>query len=785
MKGIVYSILLVLCCYNLASAQSELVISDDTDGPYINGFFSEYRDNTGKATINQIKTLPGAKFERLSNEPQRYGLTQDVIWLKLKLKSTLTYSKTFVFSFTDPSIYGLEMFVEYNGTMDHFLSGTSTKQSDKQIQGNKNCFQIVIHPEMETTIYFKMHSKNKMTLVCHLVKQTDFFNMVYRQRAYLGFFYGSMIILLIYNLLMLVTTRFTVFGYYGLYVLFIAIFTGAADGYTPEFLHFLVVWKDGYLDAATATITHVLGLMFMLKFLDVHKWSIKFYWTVAGFMLFTGFAGLILLLLREQIIFDFLSYAGLIQLTLVIIGGVRGVLNKAPQAGYFLGANVVFGVFIVLFILNMFRLVPYSFLVQYSIHFGYGLSVIILSFGLGVRIYSVYQELLQKEHEKQELIKQKNEELEEQVTIRTNYLSEKESNLRAILDNNNNSIWFVDNQYQLIDFNIKFQESWKAFYGTELKLGVSMLEQIPVQNLKGQWKIRYDTVLEGNGATYQDSFNVNGRIKTFEINLYPIIQNDKVAGVTIFTADITDRIEAQTILKDQNVMLTKVNQELDRFVYSASHDLKAPLASILGLINIAKVEKDDQNRQKYFEMMEISISRLDQFIKDIIDYSRNARIEIQAAKIDIASVIDSCFEDLKYAMVEGKISPNIEISATADFYSDNTRLKMIVRNLISNALKYGSPKEKDNQLDIIADINKERILLTVRDYGPGIPKKHHDKLFDMFYRANESSLGTGLGLYIVKETVQKLSGKIQLKSENSKGAEFIIEIPNMDNVSKS
>ncbi|WP_185153513.1 7TM diverse intracellular signaling domain-containing protein [Fulvivirga lutimaris] len=769
----------------MAFAQSELIIDDDANALYINHYLSEYRDETGEATIEKIRSLPSSNFKNLEEGAQRYGLTQDVIWLKLKLKSTLTYSKTFVFNFTDPSIYGLEMFIDKNGSIEHFLSGTSSNQSEKQIKGNKNCFQVVVHPEIEMEIYFKMYSENKMTLACQIINQSDFYNTYYRQRAYLGFFYGSMIILLIYNILMLVTTRLTVFGYYGLYVLFIAIFTGAADGYTPEFLHFLVTWKSGYLEAATATITHVLGLMFMLKFLDVHKWSIKFYWTVAGFMLFTGFAGLILLLMREQIIFDFLSYAGLIQLTLVIIGGVRGVLNKAPQAGYFLGANIVFGIFIILFILNMFRLVPYSFLVQYSIHFGYGLSVIILSFGLGVRIYSVYQELLHKEQEKQELITQKNEELEEQVTIRTNYLSEKESNLRAILDNNNNSIWFVDDQYQLIDYNIKFAESWKAFYGTELKLGVSMLDQIPVENLKSQWKIRYDSVLEGNGNTYEDNFNVAGRLKTFEINLFPIIQNEKVVGVTVFTSDITDRIEAQTILKDQNVMLTKVNQELDRFVYSASHDLKAPLASILGLINIAKVEKDDKGRQQYFEMMETSITRLDQFIKDIIDYSRNARIEIAADKIDIKNVIDGCFDDLKYAMVKDKISPNINISATAELYSDHTRLRMVIRNIISNALKYGSPKETNNPLDITVDINKERLILNIKDYGPGIAKKYHDKLFDMFFRANEQAMGTGLGLYIVKETVHRLNGKIKLKSEKNKGAEFIIEIPNMSSVSKS
>lgn len=784
MKSIAFSIVIALSICNSAFSQSVLNVNDDSEMLFLNGYLSEYRDETANKTIEQLRLLPNQNFKRLAAESQRYELTSDVLWFKVQVNSMLTHSRAYIIDFADPSLYELEMFVVKGNAVNHYYSGTSTAQYEKQIKGNRNCFQLTLDPDDQMTLYFKMSSKNKMTLSSHLIYQNAFYNMIYKERALLGVFYGAMIILLIYNILMLITTRLTVFGYYGLYVLFIAIFTGAADGYTPEFLHFLVFWKNGYLDAAVAAITIVLGLMFMLKFLEVHKWSTKFYWLVAGFMLLTGFIALILLIMKEQLIFEFLSYAGLIQLALVIIGGVRGVQNKTPQAGYFLVANAAFGIFILLFILNMFRLVPYSFWVQYSIHFGYGISVIILSFGLGVRIYSVYQELLQKEQEKQEIIKQKNEELEEQVALRTNYLAEKESNLRAILDNNNNSIWFIDNHYQLIDYNTSFGESWKISYGESLQIGVSLLEQIPIQNLKAQWKVRYDSALEGNSNTYLDKFNINEKIHHFEIKLFPIIQNEKVVGATVFTSDITERIEAQTILKDQNDMLTKVNQELDRFVYSASHDLKAPLASILGLINISKIEKDDKSREQYFNMMETSISRLDQFIKDIIDYSRNARIEIKADKINIKDVINSCFDDLKFAMVEDKISANIQISSTTDFYSDNTRIRMVIRNLISNALKYGSPKEKNNTLDIIADVNKERLILSVKDYGPGIEKRYHDKLFDMFFRANENSLGTGLGLYIVKETVQRLGGKIKLESEVNKGANFIIEIPNMYKMSK-
>ncbi|MEQ8927303.1 MAG: ATP-binding protein, partial [Fulvivirga sp.] len=543
-------------------------------------------------------------------------------------------------------------------------------------------------------------------------------------------------------------------------------------------LHGWVRWKEGYQDAASAIATNVLGLMFMIMFLEVKKWSNTFYRLNVGLMLLIGISGIILLHLQNNLIFDLLGIYGIIEVILMVITSIQATRKNVPQAGFFLAAYTIFGFFIIWFILNLFRILPYGFVSQYAIHLGYGLSVVILSCGVGVRINTYYKKLLKKEQDEQELIKRKNEELEQQVAIRTEFLAEKEGNLRAIIENHTNAIWLVNANYELIDNNSVFEKGWELAYNQKLELGKSMIDQMPVQNLKAQWKIRYDSTLEGNPGTYYDQYIISGKTRHFEIKTFPIFQDNEVRGVSIFSSDITERIESQNRLENQNIMLKKVNQELDSFVYSASHDLKAPLASVLGLINISRMEKSLKEKEKYYSMMETSIKRLDQFIKDIIDYSRNARTENISEKVDLKEIIESVFEDLRYIYKKEKVEVKLDLDLKADVYSDPMRLKVIIRNILSNALKYGCTKPKNNVIEIEASAGKKKVNISIKDFGPGINKKHHDKLFDMFYRASESTSGTGLGLYIVKETVTKLGGQVSVSSEPKQGTTFSVQLPN-------
>ncbi|WP_296622488.1 PAS domain-containing sensor histidine kinase [Marivirga sp.] len=243
--------------------------------------------------------------------------------------------------------------------------------------------------------------------------------------------------------------------------------------------------------------------------------------------------------------------------------------------------------------------------------------------------------------------------------------------------------------------------------------------------------------------------------------------------------DVSAIKSAQEKLKKQNRELKKLNIELDSFVYSASHDLKAPLSSVKGLINLAKKENDKDKLANYLDLVDKSINKLDDFIKDIVDLSRNARQEVQADSIDFEEIVQDTLDNYQYLEDYDKIEKRIKIDANIEFYSDKRRLKVIFNNLISNAIRYFNPFIDNPYVEIKVKADNEKAIITILDNGLGIQSQYLKKIFEMFFRASSNSKGTGIGLYIVKETIQKIKGEIQVNSEVEKGTTFTVTLPNL------
>ncbi len=230
-------------------------------------------------------------------------------------------------------------------------------------------------------------------------------------------------------------------------------------------------------------------------------------------------------------------------------------------------------------------------------------------------------------------------------------------------------------------------------------------------------------------------------------------------------------------LVQSNKLLIKTNTELDRFVYSTSHDLRAPLTSIMGLLNIAQNAKDVQEVQRYMVMMKDRIHSLDKFIKDITDYSRNNRLEICREKVKLAEMAMDVWESLKFSPEAENIQFVIEIPENLEIDTDKNRLKVVISNLISNAIRYHDPRKENRFIKLSYRVIGRVFYFQVEDNGQGIAQEMHSKIFDMFYRGNEQSKGSGLGLYIVKEALIKLSGSIQLESAPGQGTTFTVKLP--------
>lgn len=273
-------------------------------------------------------------------------------------------------------------------------------------------------------------------------------------------------------------------------------------------------------------------------------------------------------------------------------------------------------------------------------------------------------------------------------------------------------------------------------------------------------------------ATVKERLMVQRQLVEFNENLENMVQERTKA----LNDEITTRKNAEGKLQRSNQELSKRNTELDNFVYSVSHDLRAPIASVLGLINLARKDTDAAMKDMYLEMVNKSALQQDHFIREILDQSRNSRLEVKREEIFFEPLIDETFNQLKFATSTGKsVERIVTIHQDKPFYSDRWRLKVILNNIISNAIRYRNGKDPVIKVDI--DITDHQAKLAIEDNGKGIEKEHLPNIYKMFYRATDDGAGSGLGLYIVKEAIDKLNGHIRIESEVGKGTTVQLEIP--------
>ena len=273
-------------------------------------------------------------------------------------------------------------------------------------------------------------------------------------------------------------------------------------------------------------------------------------------------------------------------------------------------------------------------------------------------------------------------------------------------------------------------------------------------------------------ATVKERMEVQYKLQVFNENLETMV----LERTSALKDEITTRKKAEEKLQGTNQELSKRNTELDNFVYSVSHDLRAPIASVLGLINLAKKDVDVHMKDMYLDMILKSAIQQDHFIKEILDQSRNSRLEVKREEILFRPLIDETFNQLKFATNAGQpVERVIKINQDQPFFSDRWRLKVILNNIISNAIRYRNGR--DPVIRVNVDITAFAASVAIEDNGKGIEKDHLPNIYKMFYRATDDGAGSGLGLYIVKEAIEKLNGHINIESEVGKGTTVKLQIP--------
>lgn len=232
-----------------------------------------------------------------------------------------------------------------------------------------------------------------------------------------------------------------------------------------------------------------------------------------------------------------------------------------------------------------------------------------------------------------------------------------------------------------------------------------------------------------------------------------------------------------SLLSVKNTELTKAYSELEKFAYSVTHDIRGPLLSILGATDVAQYIDDIDEIKEMLRLMEKSVKKLDAFILNIHDYYSLKQGELQIKPVDLAALAKNQADNYKIAAGLKNIDIKVHTEQNEAFRSDETPLKIILNNLLSNAIKYQRKDNPDKIVMLEIGLKNGTATVKVIDNGIGILEKHLGDIFNMFFRATGEEVGSGIGLYNVKDAVAKLGGTIKVESVFDEGTTFTVSIP--------
>jgi signal transduction histidine kinase len=223
------------------------------------------------------------------------------------------------------------------------------------------------------------------------------------------------------------------------------------------------------------------------------------------------------------------------------------------------------------------------------------------------------------------------------------------------------------------------------------------------------------------------------------------------------------------------IELQERNQELDQYVYKVSHDIRSPVASIKGVINLIKLESPADNIRHYLDLVEKRIMKLDDFIQSVLSHSKSLNSPIERESIDFTEIVNQCWGEFEFQEGWKNVALSI-VNPPDNFKGDKTRLEIVFKNLLGNGITYRNPKVK-SFINICFETTEKSVIIKVSDNGIGIEEKYVEKVFLMFFRGTETSEGSGLGLYIVKQVIDKMEGQIDIASKVSEGTIITITLP--------
>ena len=660
LQRILTALSLSLSVWTSAVAQKEIQLSNTTERYRIDEHVSIFIDSLNNVSLDQILSPVFQKQFLPSNDNLIFGYNKYPIWLKVKMK-TLSPKTDWYLEIPAPFLEYVDFFQRNKkGAWIDSQSGYYRKQSLREIQHTGHVLPLLFHADSVHTTYIRIAGLSPKTFPVFIVEKETFFRKIRNEDIGYGIFFGILIVMFFYNLMLGIALRQTnYFLYIGTIVCTFLIFC-SASGYGGRFL-----WPENpetnyYLGRLSLPLMSATLAIFTIRFLDVKKYSRGMYHALRTLV---PLAVIALILIATKTLPSAGNHLITLSTIIYMASGIVCALEGNKTARYFTAAWSIYLLGAMLLTLRNSGVFEFNFWTTHLVEIGAVLQTIIIAFALGEQ-YRKYKLEMEEMQELAFRIQQDaNDRLDTKVKERTQQLSKALEELKQTLDTNTHQTKIIENK----------------------------------------------------------------------------------------------------------------NAELDSFFYRISHDLKGPVSSLLGLSTLAKREVTGEKAQEYIDRQHQQVERLNHIITGLIDLTQLNHQDLKKERIDFTRMIEDCLASFTEFPNFSSLTIRKNIPQAVVFYSEWTLVNAILQNLIENAIKYSQVDAPF--VDIRIKQEQDEISIQVEDNGQGIPVEHHEKIFDMFYRASHTASGRGLGLYILKRSVDRLNGIIEIKSEPGIGSTFTVRLP--------